>query len=73
MDLSGSFSSSCHCFTKRLLLQTRPVEVSIGEDAPELLRGLEAGEAGLLCDGGVACGGTAGLTNLSCETLIRER
>ncbi len=49
----------------------RPDDVSIGEDVPELLRGWEAaGEAGFCED---VCGGTAGLTNLSWDILIRER
>lgn len=53
---------------------TRPDDVSIGEDVPELLRGWEveaAGEAGFCED--VVWGGTAGLTNLSWDILIRER
>jgi len=44
-------------------------DVSIGDDVPELLRGLDpegAGEAAF-------CGGTAGLTNRSCDILIKER
>ena len=52
-------------------------EVSIGEEAPEFVRGLELeeatgeGDAGLLND--VDCGGTAGLTNRSWDTRIKDR
>lgn len=52
----------------------RPDDVSIGEDVPELLRGWEteaAGEVGFCED--TVCGGTAGLTNLSCDIRISER
>ena len=52
----------------------RPDDVSIGEDVPELLRrwGTEAaGEVGFCED--TVWGGTAGLTNLSCDIRIRER
>ena len=57
----GIISSRC--------FYTRFDDVSIGDDVPELLRGFEpegAGEAGF-------CGGTAGLTNRSCDILIKER
>lgn len=50
-------------------LYVRFDDVSIGDDVPELLRGLDpegAGEAAF-------CGGTAGLTNRSCDIRIKER
>jgi len=53
----------------RVCFYMRFDDVSIGDDVPELLRGLDpegAGEAAF-------CGGTAGLTNRSCDILIKER
>lgn len=47
----------------------------MGDDVPELLRGLALGAAGELgfWEEFALCGGTAGLTNLSCDILIMER